>query len=174
MKLTKHFEMLYRKEMIRKGKLVRALCANYVGYKLDHERNVVTIELKASDGDYTLERLPFPMSYYEECRKDHMEYHIKHPSTQKEVRRKVYITSVHNGVEELIVVSPDPASYEVLDSQYKATQHSPDGKITYEDCSIFLDNGFSGILRSEKMLTFENIVEYERAKDVVTCGAKSW
>lgn len=173
MRLTKHFEQIYRKEMLKKGKLIKALRADCTGFSLHHDEKRIEISIGYRE-QYTLTDLPYPYEYYVECHREHKGYHVKHPSTQKKVKKPMYTVTVYNHTHEMEVVSKHKGTYEYLLAQYNACYFIPDSKVSFDDAFICLNQGFSGIGSSEEMVTFANIIEYERQKDSVTYDARSW
>lgn len=151
---------------MKEGRLWNFLTCQVEGYVFGDNSIEVYLDNRKSK---KLTNLPHSMEYFQKCHR--AGYHIDHWSSKRKVKKPVHTIHVTNYSDistTLTVRTINEHVYKHLHAQFDALGYIPDRTITYGDKSIEMDSSITGMGKTTKMETFENIVEYSQFNDEVT------
>lgn len=172
LKLTTHFKRYAAKEFLLKGRLYHLFqLRSCQSYRIDDKNNVYLY--LNSIGEIQLKKLPYQGSYYADCHNIHDGYHIKHPYTQKSVKKDIYSLYIETEKDSLTLATKNEGDRESILQQIDSVSHRPD-KIIYFDNNplIDLNEGYMHMSLYTEIRTFENIIAYENFETEISINEK--
>lgn len=154
-----------RKALLRKGRVIAALKYQYSGYMFQEESIDVYFRGKKEPVQVMISSLPYSIETLNEYHS--VGYVLDKPSSQRKVKKEIYICTISNGKEAMIIESRNPHLYENMLIPYEAIGYIHDRKLSFEGESIQLDTWYSSIGHYSEKRTFNNIVEYSQFEDAV-------
>lgn len=152
-----------RKILFKRGRVVAALTYQYSGYMFQDESIDVYFIGEKEPIQVMFSSLPYSMEEFGEFHS--VGYVLDMPSSQRKVKKDVYVCVISNGKEKLIIESRNPNIYEQMRIPYEAIGYIPDRILSIEGESIQLNTWYSSIGHYADKRVFANIVAYSQFKD---------